>query len=64
MSSFAPSAIEEGAKGLWKGPKGPQPSAGARRKGAEHPKLLVIVIDMKKTLCEYRIDLFGTSLEY
>ena len=26
--------------------------------------IIIIVIDMKKTLCEYRIDLFGTSLEY
>ena len=34
MSSFAPSAIEEGAEGPQKGPKGPQPSAGARRLGA------------------------------
>ena len=34
-------AMEEGAKGPQIGPKGPLPSAGARRRGAECPKLLV-----------------------
>ena len=30
-----------------RGPKGPQPSAGARRKGAERPELLVHLIFLK-----------------
>ena len=47
MFGLAPSPIEEGAKGLQNGPKGhggpkgPLPSAVARRRGAEWPKLLV-----------------------
>ena len=32
------------AEGTQKGRKGPQPSAGARRKGAERPELLVFYI--------------------
>ena len=38
---LTPSATEKGAKGPQKGQRDPQSSAGARRRGAEHPELLV-----------------------
>ena len=44
--SLALSGTEEGVKSPHKGskgpggPKGPQPSTGARRRGADHPKLI------------------------
>ena len=42
MFRFAYSDTEEGAEGPQKGPK-TEPSAGARRRGAEHPELLVLI---------------------
>ena len=47
MFGLVPSAMEEGTKGPQNcpkghgGPKGPQPFAGARRRGAERTELLV-----------------------
>ena len=42
MSSFAPSTTKERPEGPQKGPKGTQPSAGARRMGTYCPDLLVL----------------------
>ena len=47
MFSLAPSATEEGAKGSQ---KGPQPSARARRRGAECPELLVYYKSVQKNI--------------
>ena len=67
MFGLAPFATEEGAEGPWKGlknprgPKGPQPSTGARMRGEEHPEFLVHYITILCTIVEsicYCIILF------
>ena len=44
MSSFATSATEEEAKGPQKGPKTPLALRGPKRKGAECPELLYLIL--------------------
>ena len=50
-------ATEGGAEDPQKGPKCPQSSAGARRRGAEHPQLLVRLILEQKLLVMHFITL-------
>ena len=53
-----------GAEGPQQGPKGPQPSAGARRKGAQCPELLVCNIAMKKLENEKVMEHYDILFSY